>query len=89
MPGMIALLDIHDLMRIFKLGRTATYRLTHSPDFPPPLVISPGCYRWREADLQAYLDSRTRAIPAASPQPASAIIEDVYLPRRRRSGGAR
>ncbi|MBO0803223.1 MAG: AlpA family phage regulatory protein [Nocardiopsaceae bacterium] len=48
------LLDITDIRRIFKLGRTAAYELTHRPEFPGPIAISPRCYRWWASEVAAF-----------------------------------
>jgi hypothetical protein len=37
------LISIADIRRLFKLGRTAAYELTHRPEFPDHVEISPHC----------------------------------------------
>ena len=48
------LISIQDIRELFRLGRTAAYELTHRPDFPEPVVISPRCYRWWAAEVTAF-----------------------------------
>ena len=92
---MTELLDIHDLQKLFKLGRTATWQLTRSPDFPAPSVLSSTCYRWWPQDVKAFLRSRKRPTPATAPKPRpsadGAQVVGTARPRRRRArdgGGA-
>ena len=48
------LISIGDIRSLFKLGRTAAYELTHRPDFPDPVPISPRCYRWWASEVEAF-----------------------------------
>ncbi len=48
------LISIGDIRDLFKLGRTAAYELTHRPDFPEPVPISPRCYRWWASEVEAF-----------------------------------
>jgi predicted DNA-binding transcriptional regulator AlpA len=48
------LLCITDIRIFFKLGRTAAYELTHRPDFPAPVVVSPRCYRWWASEVRTF-----------------------------------
>src|SRR5262249_51893956 len=48
------LISIGDIRSLFKLGRTAAYELTHRPDFPVPVPISPRCYRWWASEVEAF-----------------------------------
>jgi predicted DNA-binding transcriptional regulator AlpA len=57
------LISIGDLRELFKLGRTATYELTHRPDFPEPVPISSRCYRWWASEVNAYADTLRRKRP--------------------------
>jgi predicted DNA-binding transcriptional regulator AlpA len=54
------LISIEDIRELFKLGRTAAYELTHRPDFPEPVPISPRCYRWWASEVDAFADSLRR-----------------------------
>lgn len=58
------LISIRDIRKIFGLGRTAAYELTHRPDFPEPVPVSPRCYRWWASEIDAFAaslrDGRTR-----------------------------
>ena len=51
------LISIGDIRALFKLGRTAAYELTHRPEFPDPVPISPRCYRWWASEVDAFADS--------------------------------
>ena len=48
------LISIGDIRDLFKLGRTATYELTHRPEFPEPVPVSSRCYRWWASEVDAY-----------------------------------
>ena len=48
------LICIGDIRSLFQLGRTAAYELTHRPDFPEPVPISPRCYRWWASEVEAF-----------------------------------
>jgi predicted DNA-binding transcriptional regulator AlpA len=54
------LISIAEIRTVFKLGRTAAYELTHRPDFPEPVPISPRCYRWWASEVDAFADSLRR-----------------------------
>jgi predicted DNA-binding transcriptional regulator AlpA len=54
------LIDIGDIRKLFKLGRTAAYELTHRPDFPEAVPISSRCYRWWASEVDAFADSLRR-----------------------------
>jgi predicted DNA-binding transcriptional regulator AlpA len=62
------LISIRDIREIFRLGRTAAYELTHRPEFPGPVRVSPRCYRWWASEVNAFADSLRceRAAPSAS-----------------------
>ena len=60
------LISIGDIRMLFKLGRTAAYELTHRPDFPEPVPISPRCYRWWASEVEAFTDSLRRKRPDQS-----------------------
>ena len=48
------LISIGDIRKLFKLGRTAAYELTHRPGFPEPVPISRRCYRWWASEVDAF-----------------------------------
>jgi predicted DNA-binding transcriptional regulator AlpA len=54
------LISIGDIRKLFNLGRTAAYELTHRPDFPEPVPISSRCYRWWASEVDAFADSLRR-----------------------------
>jgi predicted DNA-binding transcriptional regulator AlpA len=54
------LISITDIRQLFGLGRTAAYELTHRPDFPEPVPISPRCYRWWASEVDAFADNLRR-----------------------------
>jgi predicted DNA-binding transcriptional regulator AlpA len=49
-----SLITIGDIREFFKLGRTAAYELTHRPEFPNPVPVSPRCYRWWASEVRAF-----------------------------------
>ena len=60
------LISIEDIRRLFKLGRTAAYELTHRPEFPEPVAISSRCYRWWASEVDAFAVSLRRKRPDRS-----------------------
>jgi predicted DNA-binding transcriptional regulator AlpA len=48
------LISIEEIRKLFKLGRTAAYELTHRPEFPEPVPISSRCYRWWASEVDAF-----------------------------------
>jgi predicted DNA-binding transcriptional regulator AlpA len=49
-----SLITIKEIKKIFGLGRTAAYELTHHPGFPAPVPISRRCYRWWTKEVAAF-----------------------------------
>jgi predicted DNA-binding transcriptional regulator AlpA len=49
-----SMVSIRDIRALFELGRTAAYELTHRPEFPEPVVVSPRCYRWWASEVTAF-----------------------------------
>jgi predicted DNA-binding transcriptional regulator AlpA len=49
-----SLISIREIRRLFGLGRTAAYELTHRPGFPAPVPLSPRCYRWWASEVTAF-----------------------------------
>jgi len=64
------LISIRDIREIFRLGRTAAYELTHRPEFPGTVLVSPRCYRWWASEVNAFVASlrreRETALPSSS-----------------------
>jgi predicted DNA-binding transcriptional regulator AlpA len=60
-PAGDRLISIADIRLIFKLGRTAAYELTHRPEFPDRVEISPHCYRWWASEVDSFAGSLRRA----------------------------
>ena len=60
------LISIGDIRSLFKLGRTAAYELTHRPEFPEPVPISPRCYRWWASEVDAFAANLRRKRPDRS-----------------------
>ena len=54
------LIGIGDIRKLFKLGRTAAYELTHRSDFPDPVPISSRCYRWWASEVDTFADGLRR-----------------------------
>ena len=65
-----SLIGITEIRRIFRLGRTAAYELTHQPGFPDPVPISPRCYRWRASEVAGFAAALRREPVRANAQPA-------------------
>ena len=52
------LLKFKDVMDRVALSRAAIYRRLDKGQFPKPIDLGPNCPRWREADINAYIDGR-------------------------------
>ena len=60
------LISIGDIRKLFQLGRTAAYELTHRPEFPAPVPISSRCYRWWASEVDAFAANLRRKRPDES-----------------------
>jgi len=60
------LISIEEIRKLFKLGRTAAYELTHRPEFPEPVPISSRCYRWWANEVDAFAVNLRRKRPDRS-----------------------
>jgi predicted DNA-binding transcriptional regulator AlpA len=65
-----SLIGITEIRRIFRLGRTAAYELTHRPGFPDPVPISPRCYRWWASEVAGFAAALRREPVRANAEPA-------------------
>ena len=52
------LLSIKEVARLLKLDRRTIERMVKAGDCPPPIRISPGRTRWRQSDIDAWLEER-------------------------------
>ena len=85
-----SLIGITEIRRIFKLGRTAAYELTHRPGFPDPVPISPRCYRWWASEVSAFTAALRREPARASAQRTARPRQtDPAAPPRRITGTVR
>lgn len=78
------LISIADIRRLFKLGRTAAYELTHRPGFPDHVEISPHCYRWWASEVYEFAATLRRKRAQGSPPRArkSRQPQPISSPRR-------
>jgi predicted DNA-binding transcriptional regulator AlpA len=84
------LISIADIRRLFKLGRTAAYELTHRPGFPDHVEISPRCYRWWASDVYEFAATLRRERARGSTQRArKSRLPDLAIPPRRITGKVR
>ena len=60
------LISIEEIRKLFQLGRTAAYELTHRPEFPEPVPISSRCYRWWASEVDAFAANLRRKPPEKS-----------------------
>jgi predicted DNA-binding transcriptional regulator AlpA len=60
------LINIEEIRKLFKLGRTAAYELTHRPEFPEPVPISSRGYRWWASEVDAFAANLRRQRPDRS-----------------------
>ena len=89
-PACDRLISIADIRRLFKLGRTAAYELTHRPGFPDHVEISPHCYRWwaNEVDEFAATLRRERA-QGGTRRTKAPHLPDPAMPTRLITGRVR
>jgi len=84
------LISIADVRRIFGLGRTAAYELTHRPGFPDPVPVSARCYRWWATEVDAFAAALRRERADRPARPASRPhLPDPAAPPRRITGTVR
>src|ERR1700693_571896 len=74
------LISIWDIRKLFELGRTAAYELTHRPGFPEPVVISPRCYRWWASEVTAFAASIRREGPEPRPPGNASRARERQMP---------
>jgi predicted DNA-binding transcriptional regulator AlpA len=98
-PPTDSLIGIGEIRRLFGLGRTAAYDLTHRPGFPAPVPVSRNAYRWWASEVAAFTVAlrtesqnssagpRHRAPERTSPQeaPHLRITGKVRAARNRRT----
>jgi len=60
------LISIEEIRKLFTLGRTAAYELTHRPEFPEPVPLSSRCYRWWASEVDAFAANLRRKPPDQS-----------------------
>lgn len=53
-------LRLKHLQRCLALSRSAIYSRLAAGDFPQPIQLGPRAIGWRQADIDAWLKSRTR-----------------------------
>jgi predicted DNA-binding transcriptional regulator AlpA len=84
------LISIADIRKVFGLGRSAAYALTHRPGFPAPVPVSPRCYRWWASEVHAFADSlRRERAQGAPPRATKPRSLDPATPPRRITGNVR
>ena len=49
------LLKLKDVMALTSLGSSTIYRRMDAGTFPSPKVLSAGCVRWRESDIEQWM----------------------------------
>jgi predicted DNA-binding transcriptional regulator AlpA len=85
-----SLISIADVRRIFGLGRTAAYELTHRPDFPAPVRVSARCYRWWASEVDKFAAVLSRERGQRTPQPtAKSRLPHPAAPARSITGKVR
>jgi prophage regulatory protein len=62
-------LRLKDLQRRLPLSRSAIYSRMAAGDFPPPIQLGPRAIGWRQTDIDAWVESRTRQSPNRAVKP--------------------
>jgi predicted DNA-binding transcriptional regulator AlpA len=88
------LISIQDIRRIFSLGRTAAYELTHRPEFPQPVLVSQRCHRWWASEVDTFVASLRSESPVPrhtgdTRQAAKGSALGSATPQRRITGRVR
>ena len=84
------LISIADIRKLFKLGRTAAYELTHRPEFPDHVEISPHCYRWWASEVDEFAATLRRERAQGSTRRAKkSRLPDPAIPTCRITGKVR
>lgn len=47
-----------ELAKRYDVSRPTIWRWRHTRDFPAPIALSPGCSRWKLADVEAWEAAR-------------------------------
>ena len=50
------LLKLREVMRMTSLGSSTIYRRMDAGTFPKPKVLSVACVRWRESDIEKWME---------------------------------
>ena len=67
----IELLTRQQLEKILGVRRSTIYKWMSNGTLPKPIKISPGCVRWRRAELVQWINSRPKAVgEVRRPRPA-------------------
>ena len=84
------LISIADIRTLFKLGRTAAYELTHRPEFPDHIEISPHCYRWWASEVDEFAAAlRRERAQGRTRRATKSRLPDPAIPPRRITGKVR
>ena len=57
---MVQLLRFSEVLTLTGLSRSSLYRLLAAGEFPEPVRVGPKSKRFREDDIQAWIDGRPR-----------------------------
>ena len=55
-PTMVRLLDVKEVCRRLNVSRSTLYKMIAAGQFPPPLRLPGGAPRWREDDVDGWID---------------------------------
>lgn len=70
----IELLTRQQVEKILGIRRSTIYKLMRQGKLPEPIKISPGCVRWRRAELEDWINSRPKAAGEV-PRPQAVLFE--------------
>ena len=65
------LLRRREVEKITGIARSSIYRLMEAADFPRAVRVGPAAVRWRESEVNAWVNSRPRALGELDPPNAA------------------
>lgn len=55
----LRLIDVREVCNLLSLGRSTVYAKVKAGEFPSPVRLGKRCTRWRDADVQAFINAQS------------------------------